>query len=170
MSYFRTQTLLKIFRSKFSEDLLFLLAVTLAAGFYAFEAQIPYSGELSLILTVFTMAAWLWLAFTSGFMKRGAFVAFSLAYWLIPQFIIIGHVNNAESLNYDANLHMASRFAEILVRAPLDSVSEVLNFNMFIMSMMLLLLTEISFFTGFFYREKCKDRHWYREFRKRYDI
>ncbi|MDR2532226.1 MAG: hypothetical protein LBC82_05220 [Oscillospiraceae bacterium] len=169
-SNLRTRTLLTVFRSRFTEDLTFLLAITLAAGFYAYEARLPLSEYLSLITTLSMIMAWIWISFASGFMKRGVFVVFSLAYWLIPQFAITSHADTIADFSYDVNLHTVSRFAEILVRAPLDSVCEILDVSKFVAGIVLLLLCEVAFFGGFIFREKCKNRQWYRSFCERYKI
>jgi hypothetical protein len=141
---------------------MFLLAVTLAAGFYAFEERLPYSGYISFAATISMITAWIWISFTAGFAKRGGFVLFSLSYWLIPQFFITSHLENIADMNYSANFHMASRFAEILVRTPFNSICEIINVSTFIAGMGLLLLCEAAFFSGFIFRGKCKDRQWYR--------
>jgi len=169
-SALRTKTLLRVFRSRFTEDIAFLLAITLAAGFYAFERNLPYSEYISLLLTFSAITAWLWLSFTSGFMRRSGFVVFSLIYWLVPNLVIIVHTARIAERDYSAGLHTLSRFSELFVRSPLDSISEMLNVNVMITSIALLLLCELVFFLGFLYRGTCRNRHWYRVFRERYEI
>jgi len=169
-SALRTKTLLRVFRSRFTEDITFLLAITLAAGFYAFEKNLPYSEYTSFVLTILAITAWLWLSFASGFMRRSGFVVFSLIYWLVPNLVIIMHTARVEERDYNAGLHTLSRFSELFVRAPLDSVSEILNINVMITSIALLLFCELMFFLGFLYRGTCRNRHWYRVFRERYEI
>jgi hypothetical protein len=165
----RTAVLLKLFHSKFAEDCTFLLAITLAAGFYSYERALPFAEFISLGLSASVLVSWIWIALASGFMRRGVFVVFSLVYWLLPQFIIL-RFETTPIRNYSAVLHTFSRFSEILVRAPLDGVSEIINMNTFLTGVLLLFLCEIMFLTGFIYRDGCKKRHWYRIFRERYDI
>jgi len=169
MEALRSKTLLRIFRSAFTGDCTFLLAVTLAAAFYVYEKALPYGELISLTLTIATLAAWIWLSFTSGFMRRRAFLIFTLIYWLLPQFIIIRFQDIAIQ-DYSTTLHISSRISGLLVRAPLDSVSGLLNVSSFITGMFLLLLCAIAFLSGFIFRDKCSSRHWYRVFRERYNI
>ncbi|MCL2020121.1 MAG: hypothetical protein FWG70_10260 [Oscillospiraceae bacterium] len=169
-STLRTKTLLKVFRSDFVEDMLFLIAVTLAAGFYSFEKRLPFSEYISFILSFSVIIAWLWLSFTSGFLRRGRFVVFSLVYWLLPQLTIIAHTNRISAQGYNAWLHTFSRFSEIFVRVPLDRVSMMFNLNNLIMGTILVVLCEFAFFLGFIYRGRCKNRQWYLAFRERYKI
>ncbi|MCL2637999.1 MAG: hypothetical protein FWD48_06455 [Oscillospiraceae bacterium] len=169
MEALRSKTLLRIFRSRFIEDFTFVLAVTLAAAFYAFEKRLPLGEEISLVLTVSTFIAWIWISFTSGFMRRRAFLVFTLVYWLLPQFIIIRFQDIALQ-DYSTNLHILSRVSGLLVRAPLNSVSDLLNVSSFITGMFLLLMCAVAFLSGYICRDKCKTRHWYRIFRERYNI
>jgi hypothetical protein len=165
----RNKTLLRVFRSRITEDFTFLLAVTLAAAFYVFEKALPFGSEISLTLTISTLVAWIWIAFTSGFMRRRAFLVFALIYWLLPQFIII-RFQDIPIRDYTTTLHIFSRVSGLLVRAPLNSVSDLLGISSFITGMFLLLMCVVAFLSGFIYRDKCKTRHWYRVFKERYEI
>jgi hypothetical protein len=169
MEALRNKTLLRVFRSRFIEDFTFLLAITLAAAFYVYEKALPFGTEISLTLTVAAFTAWIWLSFTSGFMRRRAFLIFALVYWLLPQFIII-RFQDIPIHEYSTTLHISSRISGLLVRAPLNSVSDLLNISSFITGMFLLLLCAIAFLCGYIYRDRCKSRHWYRVFRERYKI
>jgi hypothetical protein len=169
MEALRDKTLLRIFRSRFTEDFTFLLAITLAAAFYVYEKALPFGEQISLTLTVFVFITWIWLSFTSGFMRRRAFLTFALIYWLLPQFIII-RFQDIPIQEYSTTLHISSRISGLLVRAPLNSVSDLLNISSFITGVFLLLLCAIAFLCGYIYREKCRTRHWYRVFRERYKI
>jgi hypothetical protein len=170
-SILRTQLLLRIFRSKLSEDLAFLLAITLAAGFYSYEKSLPYqiSGYISWALTIAAVIAWVWISFTSGFMKRGFFLAVSLTYWIVPQFIITGYATYAEG-NYNAFFHISARVSELLTRAPLGSITKALETGGFVTSMSLLILCELMFFIGTVYRGMCKNFGWYCDFRQQYEV
>jgi hypothetical protein len=169
MEKLRSRVFLRIFRSRFTEDFAFLLAVTLAAAFYLFEKALPLGGEIALTLSVSTLVAWIWVSFTSGFMRRRVFLIFTLIYWLLPQFFII-RFEDIPIREYTTTLHISSRVSGLLVRAPLNSVSDLLGLNSFITGMFLLLLCVVAFLSGFIYRDKCKSRHWYRTFRERYNI
>ena len=163
----RTLTLLRIFRSRFSEDAAFLLAVTLAAGFYTYEASLPLAEIIMQVLTVSMIIIWLWLSFTSGFMRRIHFLAFTLTYWLIPQLVIFGY---APSERFNPVFHSFSLISEYLVRNPLDFFSRLLNINPFVSGMGLLVLCLFMFVFGFILRGKCYKHRWYRVFREQYSV
>jgi hypothetical protein len=168
-SALRSKTLLRIFRSTLLGDCTFLLAVTVAAAFYVYEKNLPLGGHISFTLTISTLAAWIWISFASGFMRRRAFLVFTLIYWLLPQFIII-RFQDVPIQDYSTVLHISSRISGLLVRAPLNSVSNLLNINSFITGMFLLLLCAVAFLSGYLFRNGCGSRHWYRVFRERYEI
>jgi len=149
----------------------FLLAVTLAAGFYAYEKSLPYqlADYLSWLLAVFVVGAWVWVSFVSGFMKRGYFLALSLFYWTVPQFVIMGYTHFSQ-VDYNSVFHISSRVSEVLVRAPVANIAETLGIGGFIAGMALLVLSEMVFFIGVVYRGMCKDFRWYCDFRERFEV
>jgi hypothetical protein len=167
----KTKLFLRIFRSRITEDFLFLLAVTLAAGFYSYEKSLPYQIhiQISWLLTFSVILAWIWVSFVSGFMRRGSFLFISLSFWVVPQFIIIGYINFAET-DYNAVFHIASRISELLVWAPLFNIAEHLRISEFYIGIGLLLIYEIMFFIGILYRGTCRKSGWYCDFRERYEV
>ncbi|MDR2559239.1 MAG: hypothetical protein LBC86_06830 [Oscillospiraceae bacterium] len=168
MEALRSRILIRVFRSRFIEDFAFLLAVTLASAFYVYEKNLPFGREISFVLTISVLTAWIWLSFTSGFMRRRVFLIFTLVYWLLPQFVII-RFQDITIRDYTTVLHISSRVSGLLVRAPLNSISDLLNVSSFITGMFLLLMCAVAFLSGYIYRDKCGSRHWYRVFRERYD-
>jgi len=163
----RTLTFLRIFRSRFTEDVCFLLAITLSAGFYFYEKRLPYTDVIAQVSAAAVIVIWLWLSFTSGFMRRICFAVFLMTYWLLPQIIIFGY--NTSS-NYDPFLHSLSRASELLVRSPLELASRAADINVFISGIILLALCLMMFTLGFLYRNKCREYRWYRIFRDQYNV
>jgi hypothetical protein len=166
-SNLREGVLYKVFRSKLHTDVLFLLALTLAAGFNFWDRARFFSEYLSWATTIFAVIMWVWLALASGFMRRGWFVVFTLVYWLLPQTAIIAHTNTE---GYSVVLHTLARFSDIFVRASLGNISQALDLNGFLTGIALLLLCEFMFFMGSIYRRACENSGWYRDFHERYDI
>jgi hypothetical protein len=169
MAELRSKILLRVFRTKFMQDVTFLLAITLTAGFYLYEKALPLAEYISLILAVSVPIVWVWISFTSGFMRRRAYLIFTLTYWILPQFIVI-RFQDVTIGDYSTALHISSRVSGLLVRAPLAAVSDFFNIDAFITGMFLLLLCGLAFLSGYIYRDKCATRHWYRLFRERYEI
>jgi hypothetical protein len=149
----------------------FLLAITLASAFYTFEKSLPYqiSDYVTWFLTGAVVIAWVWIAFTSGFMRRGAFIAVSLAYWTVPQFVIFGYAAFSQT-DFNAYFYVASKISEVLVRAPLGSLTDALQISGFFTGISLLVLSEIVFFIGVVYRSMCKNFGWYCDFREQYEV
>lgn len=163
----RTLTLIRIFRSRFVEDICFLLAVTLAAGFYVYEKRLPYADYIMQVLAVSVIILWLRLSFTSGFMRRIHFMFFVLSYWIIPHIIIIAY---ASGERYDPLFHALSRISGFLVRSPLDFISQLFNTDVFLTGIILLVLCLTLFVFGFYFRGKCREYRWYNIFREQYNI
>jgi len=170
-SILRTRLFLRIFRSRLSDDLIFLLAVTLAAGFYSFEKSIheQLAHYISWFTTLFAVGSWVWISFVSGFMKRGYFLAISIFYWTLPQFIIIGYASFSVD-SYNAAFYISARISQILVWSPVDNIARSLQISGFFASMSLLILYELMFFLGIAYRMLCRNYGWYYHFRKQFDV
>jgi hypothetical protein len=172
MSDLRSAFFLRIFRTTFMQNVTFLLAITLAAAFYAYESSsslMDLIPQASLIISVLAVVAWIWISFTSGFMRRRWFVVFGLVYWLLPQFIII-RFQDIPIYEYSTALHISSRVSGLLVRAPLNGVSDLADINAFIAGLFLVFACAVAFLLGYIFRDKCQNRQWYRVFRERYEI
>lgn len=163
-----SRILKRVFGISFKEDVVMLLAVTLACGFYQYENFFEVAPVLRVVLTAAVILFWLYCSLRSGFLRRGAFVLATLGYWVVPNAVIIAF-NALSPQSYNVSFHMLSRFSEIMVRAPLERLAEALNLNSFILTIVLMVACEVCFTLGFLFRRFCRRSSWYCQFRARYE-
>lgn len=169
LSVFCSKALKKIFDTKLWEDIVFTLAVTFACGFYQYEMFFLPAKEISQILTVCTVAVWIWASLINGFLKHSVFVVFTLLSWTVPQVLIIYNAN-MPLYKYNALLDTLAQLSFILFRAPLRQVSETFGINGFITSVILVIICEGMFSLGCLIRKYSRNSVWYCKFRVHYNI
>lgn len=154
-----------MFSSRLWGDFTYLAAVTLACGFYQYERFLPGADAIGAVLTVWTILAWLFVAFENGFVKRSGFAIFALVFWVVPQAVILWF-ETAPLNGYNVILATAARFSRVVTMAPLWRVAGTSGVGGFVTAAAMLLLCEFVFILGMMTRNSARSSGWYCKYRK----
>lgn len=109
------------------QDILFCVAITLAASFYCFEQYQPKMDLMRSLLAILLPLIWLGTAIANGIRQRYGFLAFQVLYWLVPQGMILWNAHFVEIGGYSKGTDIMDIVAKLLVTYPLSTLSAQLD-------------------------------------------
>lgn len=136
-------------KNRCAEDMILCVAITLACGFYYFEGKQPFMEYIRPTLEFLMLCCWVGLAFKNGIKERVSFLMFSTLYWMIPQIFIYLYNINDNVKNYSSLLKTSQRYSELLVKNPLDELSQWLNISHAIVAIAFTVFCGLVFIGGF---------------------